>query len=224
MAVLGLKAIKRTFHQGGKTLEVLRGVDLTVEKGELVGLIGSSGSGKSTLLQIAGLLDTAYEGDLLLGGQTVQAIKDNELSRLRRTHVGFIYQFHHLLPDFTALENIMMPARINGMATDAAEKKALNLLERLGLIDRENHTPAKLSGGEQQRVAIARALMCDPTILLADEPTGNLDEETAEKVFDLFVSTVRDFGLSAVIATHDKRFAEKLDRKLVLHDGLLQDA
>lgn len=224
MSVLELSSIKRSFHQAHKAVHVLKGVDLSVEPGELVALIGSSGSGKSTLLQIAGLLDSEYDGDVKISGRSVAGLKDDERSKVRRNELGFIYQFHHLLPDFTARENVAMALYVDGGERQAALAQADTLLARLGLSERLDHVPAKLSGGEQQRVAIARAVVGGPSLLLADEPTGNLDEETAARVLDLFIETMREQNLAAVIATHDRSLAAKLDRQLVLHDGSLQPA
>ncbi len=221
MAVLNLSGVKRSFHQAHKAVHVLKGVDLTVEPGELIALIGSSGSGKSTLLQIAGLLDSNYDGEIRIEGKSVSGLKDEALSAIRREKLGFIYQFHHLLPDFTALENVAMALYLNGFAKVEAHKKAAEVLEQLGLGDRLDHVPSKLSGGEQQRVAIGRAIVAGPALLLADEPTGNLDEETAARVLELFLATVRERKLAAVIATHDKALAAKLDRQLILQDGHL---
>lgn len=224
MSALNLSNITRSFVQGHKEIDVLKGVNLDVKEGELVALLGSSGSGKSTLLQIAGLLDSEFEGTLSIDGNEVQAKSDDQRSALRRDKLGFIYQFHHLLPDFSALENVAMGLRVAGSGVKEANEKAEELLARLGLAERLDHLPAKLSGGEQQRVAIARAVATDPVLLLADEPTGNLDEETAERVLALLLETVRERGLAAVIATHDKKLADKLDRKIYLHDGMLTPA
>ncbi|MCK0071007.1 ABC transporter ATP-binding protein [Kordiimonas laminariae] len=223
-SALSLKNINRSFVQGHKKIDVLKGINLEVKQGELVALLGSSGSGKSTLLQIAGLLDSEFKGSLEIGGAAVEAKSDDMRSALRREKLGFIYQFHHLLPDFSALENVAMGLRVAGVGAKEASKKAEELLARLGLAERLDHLPSKLSGGEQQRVAIARAVATDPVLLLADEPTGNLDEETADRVLTLLLETVRERGLAAVIATHDKKLAEKLDRKVYLHDGMLTPA
>lgn len=224
MSVLELKSVKRSFHQAHKAVHVLKGIDLSVSKSELVALIGSSGSGKSTLLQIAGLLDSQYEGQVAIETQLVSGLKDDARSAIRREKLGFIYQFHHLLPDFTAAENVAMALYLNGYGKAEARRQAAEVLDQLGLAERLDHIPAKLSGGEQQRVAIARAIVAGPALLLADEPTGNLDEETAARVLELFLDTVRDRGLAAIIATHDKGLAAKLDRQLVLQDGLLHSA
>ena len=221
-AVLEMQGVKRDFHQGHKTLEVLRGVDLTIQAGELVALVGASGSGKSTLLQVAGLLDSDFTGAIAIDGKDASQLKDEASSTFRREKLGFIYQFHHLLSDFTALENVALPLRLKGEGEKAAKQAASEILADLGLEDRLDHIPARLSGGEQQRVAIARAFVTKPALLLADEPTGNLDEETAERVLDLFLQIVRERGLAAIIATHDKSLATRLDRQLQLREGLLQ--
>lgn len=219
--ILELKSLERQFHQGHKTVNVLKGVDLAIGEGELVGLVGASGSGKSTLLQIAGLLDKPSSGQVFIDGLDVSDVKDDARTAVRREKLGFIYQFHHLLPEFSALENVALAAQINGANTADSKNVARNLLAELGLEEREDHVPAKLSGGEQQRVAIARALAASPKLILADEPTGNLDEATAARVFELFVDTVRSRKVAALIATHDMALAAKMDRRLVLRDGIL---
>lgn len=221
-AVLKITDLKRTFHQGHKTLEVLRGVDLEIQAGELVALVGASGSGKSTLLQVAGLLDSDFTGEVTIGGKETSGLTDTTRSALRREKLGFIYQFHHLLSDFTAVENVALPLRLQGENETRAKRAATEILADLGLADRLDHIPARLSGGEQQRVAIARAVVAKPALLLADEPTGNLDEETASRVLDLFLKIVRERGLAAIIATHDKALAARLDRQLQLREGQLQ--
>ena len=219
--ILEIKDLTRSFHQGHKTIDVLRGISLTIEPGELVGLVGASGSGKSTLLQIAGLLDKASSGTVAIDGVEASGAKDEARTAIRRDKLGFIYQFHHLLPEFTAVENVALAARIGGATDQEAKDKARQLLVELNLTDREDHIPAKLSGGEQQRVAIARALAGDPKLILADEPTGNLDEGTAARVFDLFLETVQNRGVAAVIATHDMTLANKMDRQFILREGHL---
>lgn len=219
--ILEITHLKRSFRQGHKTIEVLRGINLAVDAGELVGLVGASGSGKSTLLQIAGLLDKTTDGNVKIGGSETTDAKDDARSAIRREQLGFIYQFHHLLPEFTALENVALAARISGANEREANDKARDLLAELKLSDREDHIPAKLSGGEQQRVAIARALAGEPKLILADEPTGNLDEATAVRVFDLFVETVKNRGIAGLIATHDMALAKKMDRQFVLKEGQL---
>ena len=221
MAVLEIKGLERSFHQGHKTVEVLRGVDLTIEAGELVALVGASGSGKSTLLQTAGLLDSGFTGSIHIGDADASNLTEEARSRLRRDKLGFIYQFHHLLPDFTAEENVALAMKLKGHSDKAARNEAKAVLVELGLEERLDHIPARLSGGEQQRVAIARAIVGEPALLLADEPTGNLDEETAGRVLELFLKIVRDRGLAAIIATHDKVLAAKLDRQIQLSEGRL---
>lgn len=219
--VLVVDGLKRSFQQGHKTLEILRGVDLTVEAGELIGLVGVSGSGKSTLLQAIGLLDQQDAGEVSIDGMETSSLNDDKRTEIRRNTLGFIYQFHHLLPDFSALENVSLAHRISGLSAGKADAKARELLTALGLGERLDHMPSSLSGGEQQRVAIARALAADPKLVLADEPTGNLDEETAGRVFDLFISTVREQGVAGIIATHDRSLAAKMDRQFILTDGKL---
>ena len=222
-AVLELRGITQTFYQGEISLEVLRGIDLMVPAGEIVALVGPSGSGKSTLLQIAGLLETAISGEVYICGAPATALNDGERTMLRRGHMGFVYQYHHLLAEFSALENVIMPQLIAGIAKRDAAGRAGALLAAMGLADRQSHRPGRLSGGEQQRVAIARALANDPNLLLADEPTGNLDPGTAAEVFDILVARVREQGLAAVIATHNPELAKKMDRILVLDGGRLNE-
>lgn len=221
---LELTGVSKSYHQGPKELQVLKGVNLTVQPGELVALVGASGSGKSTLLQLSGLLDQPTSGSIVIDGENVVGLKDEARSAIRRTKLGFVYQFHHLLPDFSALENVQIALRIAGLSMQEATDKARGILAEMGLKDRVDHTPAELSGGEQQRVAIARALVTNPTLLLADEPTGNLDEETASRVFKLLVSLVRERGLAAVIATHDQALAAQMDRQLHLSAGVLHES
>lgn len=216
---LALKSINRIYHQGGKQLRVLDGLKFVLKQGEVCALVGPSGSGKTTLLQIAGLLDSPDSGSIIIAGQDYSQAKDKQRTQARLRHIGFVYQFHHLLPEFSALENVMMPQMIAGVSKKAAAEKAGHLLERLGLADRATHRPAKLSGGEQQRVAIARALANDPALLLADEPTGNLDEATAEKVFALLMEVVAEQKLAALIATHNPQLAERMDKIAYLKEG-----
>ncbi len=220
---LELKNIYRSFKQGGQTLEVLRGVNLDIAKGEIVALLGPSGSGKSTMLQIAGLLEKPTKGEIYLDGQKCSKLGDALRTSLRRDYLGFVYQYHNLLPDFDARENVMLPQLIAGVAERKAKDRAGWLLKRLGLEKRLKHRPAELSGGEQQRVAIARALANAPKLLLADEPTGNLDPKTAETVFAELLSIVRETGLSALIATHNFELADQMDRKVRLQEGKLAD-
>ncbi len=220
---LSLKKVHKSFKQGSQNLEVLRGVDLDIMPREVVALLGPSGSGKSTLLQIAGLLDRPTKGDIHLDGQKCSKLGDAMRTYLRRDYLGFVYQYHNLLPDFDAMENVMLPQLIAGTNEKTAKEKAQWLLSRLGLERRLKHRPAELSGGEQQRVAIARALANAPKLLLADEPTGNLDPKTAEIVFAELLAIVKETGLSALIATHNFELADRMDRKVTLKDGKLQD-
>ncbi len=220
-AVLRLKNITKNFEQGGKTLEILKGVDLELEKGEVVALVGASGSGKSTLLQIAGLLDHPTDGEIFIGDIAAHDASDDKRTALRLGELGFVYQSHHLLPDFTAYENVAMPMVIDGVPKKIVKEIATERLSELGLGDRQDHYPSQLSGGEQQRVAIARAISNEPNILFADEPTGNLDEATSARVMEKLIDTVRRTGLAAIIATHDRSIAEKMDRTLILSEGKL---
>jgi len=220
--VLAVQGLKRTFVQGEARIDVLRGVDLTVAAGEIVALLGPSGSGKSTLLQAVGLLEGGFEGSIRIAGEEAATLKDAERTRVRRETLGFVYQFHHLLPDFTALENVILPQLVKGVSRADAAQRAESLLGTLGLAERLTHRPSKLSGGEQQRVAVARALANRPALVLADEPTGNLDEATADIVFAEFLRLVRDEGSAALVATHNERIAAKMDRTLRLHDGLIE--
>ena len=220
--VLVTSGLRRSFTQGDITIEVLRGVDLVVKPGEIIALLGPSGSGKSTLLQAVGLLEGGFEGSIRLHGQEAANLDDEGRTRLRRELLGFVYQFHHLLPEFNALENVMIPQLVHGAEPDAARARAAKLLGALGLDKRLEHRPSKLSGGEQQRVAVARALANRPPLVLADEPTGNLDEKTADAVLSEFLSLVRGEGSAALIATHNERLAAKMDRVVRLHEGRLQ--
>ena len=217
--VLAVAGLKRAFTQGEQIIHVLRGVDLTIAAGEIVALLGPSGSGKSTLLQAVGLLEGGFEGSIRIAGEEVSKLNGDGRTRVRRQTIGFVYQFHHLLPDFNASENVVLPQLIYGTGQDAAEARAAALLGALGLSARLTHRPSQLSGGEQQRVAVARALANKPALVLADEPTGNLDEATANVVFAEFLKLVRDEGSSALVATHNERIAAKMDRVLRLHDG-----
>lgn len=220
--VLATTDLRRKFTQGDVTIEVLRGVDLAVQPGEIVALLGPSGSGKSTLLQAVGLLEGGFEGSIRLGGEEASKLDDDGRTRLRRDLLGFVYQFHHLLPDFDAVENVVLPQLVKGAEPKAARERAEQLLGTLGLGKRLDHRPSKLSGGEQQRVAVARALANKPPLVLADEPTGNLDEHTADIVFGEFLNLVRGEGSAALVATHNERLAAKMDRVVRLHDGKLQ--
>jgi len=220
--VLTVRGLKRSFEQAGVRIDVLRGVDLAVHKGEIVALLGPSGSGKSTLLQAVGLLEGGFEGSIRIAGEEVAELSDANRTRVRRDTLGFVYQFHHLLPDFSALENVVIPQLVRGAARDEADERARSLLGALGLAERLSHRPSKLSGGEQQRVAVARALANRPALVLADEPTGNLDEATADIVFAEFLRLVRDEGSAALVATHNERIAAKMDRVLRLHEGVIE--
>lgn len=219
--ILELIDVRRKFVQGDVTIEVLCGVDLSIAKGELVALLGPSGSGKSTMLQAVGLLEGGFSGSIKLDGEEVSAASVDRQTEIRRQKLGFVYQFHHLLPDFDALENVILPQLISDVAPDVADARATYLLAQLGLSARLHHRPSKLSGGEQQRVAVARALANRPKLVLADEPTGNLDEHTADIVLGEFMALVREEGSSAIVATHNERLAAKMDRVVRLHDGKL---
>lgn len=220
-APLTLSGIVRTFSDGTEEVRVLTGADLALNPGELVALVAPSGAGKSTLLQIAGLLERATAGTVTIGGTEATRLSDKERTAIRRDKIGFIYQFHHLLGDFTARENVALPQRLAGVAQSAALTRADELLDRLGLAERRTHRPGELSGGERQRVAIARAVANNPSVILADEPTGNLDQTTAETVRDAFLSLSRETGLSALVATHNQVLASQLDRTVTLKDGLI---
>src|SRR5687767_4610735 len=220
--VLTVKGLRRSFRQGGITIDVLRGVDLEVRQGEIVALLGPSGSGKSTLLQAVGLLEGGFEGSIRIAGEEVAELSDANRTRVRRDTLGFVYQFHHLLPDFSAVENVVIPQLVRGATRAEAQQRAESLLGVLGLAERLTHRPSKLSGGEQQRVAVGRALANRPALVLADEPTGNLDEATADIVFAEFLRLVRDDGSAALVATHNERIVGKMDRVLRLHEGVLE--
>ncbi|HYG84900.1 MAG TPA: ABC transporter ATP-binding protein [Azospirillum sp.] len=219
--MLELIDIVRTFEQAGTTLEVLRGVQLAVRPGELVGLVGPSGAGKSTLLHIAGLLERPTSGTVRIGGIDASKLDDGKRTEIRRRAIGFVYQFHHLLPEFTAQENIVLPQMIAGLPRSKAVERARELLRMVGLEQRGSHRPARLSGGEQQRVAIARALANAPGLLIADEPTGNLDPHTAESVFAILMEIVRKARVGALIATHNLELAKRMDRVMEMHEGVL---
>ncbi len=218
---LSLRDIKRVFVQGDRRLEVLRGISLDLRPGEIVALVGQSGSGKSTLLHIAGLLERPDGGEVVVDGRQAGSLGDGERTVLRRRFLGFVYQYHHLLPEFSALENVMLPQMLNGLGRAEARLRALALLEMVQLGGRADHRPGRLSGGEQQRVAIARAVANAPRVLLADEPTGNLDSETAEIVFRQLLTLVRETGMAALIATHNHELAARMDRTVSLRDGQL---
>ncbi|HEX8655127.1 MAG TPA: ABC transporter ATP-binding protein [Allosphingosinicella sp.] len=219
---LVVRGLRRSFEQGGVRIDVLRGVSFQVRAGEIVALLGPSGSGKSTLLQAVGLLDGGFEGSIRIGEEEVAELSDANRTRVRRETLGFVYQFHHLLPDFNAVENVILPQLVKGATREQAQERAEALLRALGVGERLSHRPSKLSGGEQQRVAVARALANRPALVLADEPTGNLDEATAEIVFGEFLGLVRDEGSAALVATHNERLAARMDRVLRLHEGLLE--
>ncbi|HAW35266.1 MAG TPA: ABC transporter ATP-binding protein [Erythrobacter sp.] len=220
--VVELKRLTRSFEQGGERIDVLRGVDLAIRPGEIVALLGPSGSGKSTLLQAVGLLEGGFGGEILIAGHSAEKSNSHARTVLRREHLGFIYQFHHLLPDFNALENVVLPQLVADRPRAEAEARAEELLVALGLGHRLDHRPSQLSGGEQQRVAVARGLANKPDLVLADEPTGNLDEATADRVLGEFLSLVRGEGSAALIATHNERLAQKMDRVVRLHEGVLE--
>ncbi|MBP6986024.1 MAG: ABC transporter ATP-binding protein [Alphaproteobacteria bacterium] len=220
--VLELKNVKRSFIQGENSLEILKGISLQVHPGEVVALVGPSGSGKTTMLQIAGLLEKPTHGQVLIQGQAAENLNDNQRTKIRCQDIGFVYQFHHLLPDFSALENVVMPQIIQKIHRQDAEKRAIDLIEKMGLKHRLDHRPTELSGGEQQRIAIARALANHPKLLLADEPTGNLDSKTAETVFAELTHMAKDLKVGALIATHNPDLAARMDRIIVIVDGILQ--
>lgn len=223
-AVLQTTGLARSFTQGETTIHVLRGVDLSVGPGEIVALLGPSGSGKSTLLQAVGLLEGGFAGSIRIAGVEAAQLDAAGRTEVRRDQLGFVYQFHHLLPDFNAIENVVLPQLIQGATRAAAEERAAALLSALGVGHRLTHRPAQLSGGEQQRVAVARALANRPALVLADEPTGNLDERTADIVLAEFLRLVRGEGSAALVATHNERLAAKMDRVVRLHEGMLEEA
>ncbi|WP_209347780.1 ABC transporter ATP-binding protein [Pontixanthobacter sp. CEM42] len=219
--VVKLSGLTRSFEQGGVRIDVLRGVNLEIQPGEIVALLGPSGSGKSTMLQAVGLLEGGFGGTIEIGGIDASALPSDGRTELRRTHMGFVYQFHHLLPDFNAEENVILPQLVRGVDRDVASERSRELLTSLGLSGRLDHRPSQLSGGEQQRVAVARALANSPQLVLADEPTGNLDEATADKVLDQFLALVRGERSAALVATHNERLASQMDRVVRLHEGTL---
>ncbi|GHU06554.1 lipoprotein-releasing system ATP-binding protein LolD 1 [Alphaproteobacteria bacterium] len=220
---LRLENVVRVFNPGPDALRVLDGANLVIERGTIVALVGPSGAGKSTLLHIAGLLENPDSGDVVVGGRKAGALSDHERTVLRRDTLGFVYQYHHLLPEFSALENVVLPQMIKGVSRKQAEIRGMELLSSLGLEARARHRPGQLSGGEQQRTAIARALANGPSLLLADEPTGNLDPHTAETVFDALMKLVREVKLAALVATHNPELAKRMDRVTALSDGKLVD-
>ena len=220
--VVELKGLTRSFEQGGERIDVLRGVNLKIMAGEIVALLGPSGSGKSTLLQAVGLLEGGFGGEIVIAGHSAEKSNANARTELRRDHLGFVYQFHHLLPDFDARENVVLPQLVAGRPREESEARADELLTALGLGHRLTHRPNQLSGGEQQRVAVARGLANKPALVLADEPTGNLDEATSDKVLQQFLALVRGEGSAAIVATHNERLAARMDRVVRLHEGILE--
>jgi len=223
-AVVRLDKLTRSFEQGGVRIDVLRGADLTIRPGEIVALLGPSGSGKSTMLQAIGLLEGGFGGRIEIAGIDASRLGKDQRAAVRRDHIGFVYQFHHLLPDFSAIENVVLPQLVAGKPRAECEARAKELLSALGLAERLDHRPSQLSGGEQQRVAVARALANKPHLVLADEPTGNLDEATADRVLGQFLALVRGEGSSALVATHNERLAAAMDRVVRLQEGLLEEA
>jgi lipoprotein-releasing system ATP-binding protein len=221
-AALRLIDLRKGFDAGQGRFDVLRGASIDVARGEVIALLGPSGAGKSTLLHIAGLLDTPDSGEIILSGRSCAGLTDGERTAIRRETVGFVYQFHNLLPEFSAIDNVALPQMVAGKSHAAARQRATDLLSRLGLAQRLEHYPAQLSGGEQQRVAIARAMANSPKILLADEPTGNLDEATADAVFAELLRVAREYGVSALIATHNGALASRMDRRILLHGGVIE--
>ena len=223
-AILELRGIVRTFRQGEDRIEVLRGASLRLAAGEIVALTGPSGAGKSTFLHIAGLLERPDAGEVVVGGSACGPLSDDQRTALRRRSIGFVYQFHHLLPEFTALENLVLPQMIAGAGRAAAASRAREMLEMTGIAERARHRPAEMSGGQQQRVAIARAFANRPEVLIADEPTGNLDQETADRMFGLLLDLVRSEGVGALVATHNPDLARRMDRELTVRNGALEEA
>jgi lipoprotein-releasing system ATP-binding protein len=219
--ILFMHEVERTYRQGDATLNILNGAELAIWAGQSVALVAPSGAGKSTLLHIAGLLEHPDQGDVFIDGRATANLPDHDRTRMRRNEIGFVYQSHHLLPEFTALENVLLPQMIRGLTRNEATKRGVELLDYLGLRERLNHRPSELSGGEQQRVAIARAVANAPRLLLADEPTGNLDLHTADHVFAALTQLVRASGLATIIATHNMELAARMDRRVTLREGLV---
>ncbi|MGY3570138.1 lipoprotein-releasing ABC transporter ATP-binding protein LolD [Vibrio paucivorans] len=221
--LLQCRNVCKTYHEGALDTQVLKGVSFDIQRGELVSIIGTSGSGKSTLLHILGALDDATEGEVTFLDQQLTKLSSNKQAKIRNQHLGFVYQFHHLLADFTALENVAMPLMIGGVKTATAKQAARELLEKVGLSHRVDHRPSELSGGERQRVAIARALVNKPDLVLADEPTGNLDHNTALAIYDLMRQLNQESGTAFLVVTHDGELAAKMDRQMKMQDGLLMN-
>lgn len=220
--IVELKNIYKSFTQGEHYLGILKGINLSIVSGEVVALVGSSGAGKSTLLHIMGLLERADQGDVIMSGIPTKNLNDIKRTKIRRLEIGFVYQFHNLLPEFTALDNVVMPQLIAGVSNKEAKERASDLLNKMGLSERVEHRPAELSGGEQQRVAIARGLANRPRLILADEPTGNLDEKTGNEVMDILLTLSKEEGISALIATHNNELAGRMDRTVTLKEGIIQ--
>ena len=220
--IVELKNIYKSFTQGEQYLGILKGINLSIASGEVVALVGSSGAGKSTLLHIMGLLERADQGDVIMSGIPTKDLNDIKRTKIRRLEIGFVYQFHNLLPEFTALDNVVMPQLIAGVSNKEAKERASDLLNKMGLSERVEHRPAELSGGEQQRVAIARGLANRPRLILADEPTGNLDEKTGNEVMDILLTLSKEEGISALIATHNNELADRMDRTVTLKEGIIQ--
>jgi lipoprotein-releasing system ATP-binding protein len=220
--IVELKNIYKSFTQGEHYLGILKGINLSIASGEVVALVGPSGAGKSTLLHIMGLLERADQGDVIMSGIPTKDLNDIKRTKIRRLEIGFVYQFHNLLPEFTALDNVVMPQLIAGVSNKEAKERASDLLNKMGLSERVEHRPAELSGGEQQRVAIARGLANRPRLILADEPTGNLDEKTGNEVMDILLTLSKEEGISALIATHNNELADRMDRTVTLKEGIIQ--